>query len=158
GRSVDITLPEGSDVDPSSFGDMLAEATDGGSKAVGIRVEKNDDGPTILHLDLWCDHMPPNLADAIRAAHPSLAQADIRETPLSGEVPASVAGLIGYALFDVQPDAQSVETVRAQVRAQLAGQGIDPANVQVDSVAGPDGKAGLKITVREKKVALDDAG
>jgi len=162
GRGVDILFPPGVDApdDPASFADVFGDAQADGSQAVGVRVQKEDDGTTKVHLDIWSDHLPPlgGIAPVLRAAHPSLANAEIDETPLSGELPSSLAGLVAYGLFDLKPDAQSIDCVRAMVKSQLAAQGVNPADVIVEAVPQPSGTSAVKVTVRQERVRLDDKG
>ena len=115
------------------------------SGAAMVRVKKEDGSAPILEIELWGGTLPAagNLADALKAAFPALASADITIAQVApGQAPP-------LPIIAVEEDLSPAEAEQ-QIREQLAADGLD-GEVDVKVADGPEGRR-VEVAVKKTEV------
>lgn len=92
------------------------------------------------------------LAD-LQASFPELADAELRDVPLSGTVHGTFGGKLSHDFLDVVIDQHGVEEAERQVLAALAAEGIAPENARVDITEehGADGARRIEVRIEAER-------
>ncbi len=169
GYGLEITLPAArwAELDPEA----IAMSLDGepGVERVELRVHKLQhehvgaggepsitEGDMRMQLFVFGDAVDPDALEAeLQASFPVLADAELRDVPLSGTVHGTFGGALSHRFLDVTIDQHGVEEAERQVLAVLVAEGIAAEDVTVD-ITEERGEGGARrIEVRVQAEHLE---
>lgn len=89
------------------------------------------------------------LVDDLRDRFPVLADAELRDAPLSGMVHGTLGGKLSHDLLDLTLDRHGVEEAERQILEQLRADGIDleHATIDITHEEGADGSRRIEVRV-----------
>jgi hypothetical protein len=89
----------------------------------------------------------------LQARFPVLAEAELREMPLSGTVHGTFGGELSHRFLDLTIDRHGVEEAERRVLAQLVAEGIAPEHATIDITErhGKDGERRIEVRVEAEQ-------
>jgi multidrug efflux pump subunit AcrB len=142
GQQVSVTFetPTGSSpADLAAKARELAETLRGkpGIERVNVSVNQESGQPGRVDVMAWGQGLTrESITSALQGKLAKLQISDIQSTPLTGTLCESWAKRLGRAIFDIQVSGETAEEIRAQILSQLAAQGVEGAQVDVQVQEG----------------------
>lgn len=161
GYGLELTLPAArlAELDPTAIGIHFQEQD--GLERVEVRVQHRREQHVgaaaatsseeiLVQVFVFGDAVDPDaLASELQQRFPVLADAQLREVPISGTVHGTLGGKLSHRFLDVVLDEHGVEEAERRVLAELVAQGVAPQNATVDITEerGPDGERRIEVRV-----------
>jgi hypothetical protein len=165
GYGFEITLPaeRWAELDPEVIALHLDDQP--GVERIEIRVHRTQEehadarGVTVdddmrMQLFVFGDAVDSDaILTDLRESFPELADAELRDVPLSGTVRGTFGGKLSHDLLDVVIDQHGVEEAERRVLAALAAEGIAPENARVDITEerGADGARRIEVRIEAER-------
>jgi hypothetical protein len=158
GKRVEIRLPPGP-VEPGSV-QAAVKAIEGGAAAgkrrvqVRARVTAEAGKGTLVRIDAFGDTIGMDgIPDAIRAAVPAFARAEISVQPVDGKVEGDLGGLVGAKVLGERPSAEQLDAAARRLEAEAARLEADAARLDAEGKQMEADAARLDARVRRDLAA-----
>jgi len=142
GQQVSVTFETSTGSSPT---DLAAKARDlaealhesPGIERVSVSVGQGNGQVGRVDVMAWGQGLSrESIMSALHGKVTELQISDIQSTPLTGTLCESWAKRLGRTLFDIEVRGETAEEIRAQILGQLAAQGVEGAQVDVQVQEG----------------------
>jgi hypothetical protein len=159
GLSVEIRAASGERLPVEQLSRYVHARSDAAQVEVRMREIVREDGPPQMQVSirLWDQNLAlGELEPELREQFPALADAEILETPLEGEIETIWARRLAHRAFAISLRDADVEQARQALLIELQSQGHEDDQVEVTVVDHDDGRRQIEVQVQRHEIG-DDA-